>query len=697
MNLLPQKHLVTLCMLLLLHTGVPLVAQEIDIERIRREKIEDILRIQDTRTIFDSKLKRFLSDSDPVIRIQATFACASLQDTATLSQLITNLEDESDLVQHNAAFAIGQTAISLSEQGRKDLEQELLTVRIPRTKAAARLIEELGKFGSITGLNDLMTRIGNFFPPEYHHALTMSIARFAIRGISSDDAVRYLLRFTHPREQTTWEVMYALQRTGRSLLIEQDLDNIALHYTHDDPLVRLNLATLLGKVQDPARSLEPLEKMASFDGDWRVRVNALKALSTFDLRGKPWYQTAFRRAMSDGNMYVRLTAIESFASTGLSRDVDEPALRETFDWLEAMAKNKDLEFDWHLQAASAFSLAKLEGQAALAHLPSSAYPQPLLQAAILEAWGETGSPLVLDSLLSYCSPPQYRLYRAALDGLSRLSVISRNPETVEKTYSAALAALEERDLAVVTTAASLLGDSLFRRSSSVVPLIRTLSSMRIPDDIEAMQEIISTLGKINDTRAMNILRAQLSQPDRSVIVAATTALEKITGQSWASSVPAWTQPLFTDFDFKYLRSLPDSIPAKIETAKGNINVILYKNAAPFTVMGILKLSTQRGFYRGLKFHRVVPTFVIQGGDPQGDGWGGPGFTFRSEFSDYTYGTGTIGIASAGKDTEGSQFFITQSPQPHLDGRYTIIGRVVSGMTAVNEILVDDRIYEFSPR
>jgi cyclophilin family peptidyl-prolyl cis-trans isomerase len=93
----------------------------------------------------------------------------------------------------------------------------------------------------------------------------------------------------------------------------------------------------------------------------------------------------------------------------------------------------------------------------------------------------------------------------------------------------------------------------------------------------------------------------------------------------------------------------------------------------------------------------VPTFVIQGGDPQGDGWGGPGFTFRSEFSDYTYGTGTIGIASAGKDTEGSQFFITQSPQPHLDGRYTIIGRVVSGMTAVDEILVDDRIYEFAPR
>jgi len=697
MNFPRIRYLAIPYLLLVSHTSVLLFSQENDIARIQREKVEDILRIQDTRTIFDSKLKRFLSDPDPVVRNQATLACASLQDTSTLSQLVRNLEDESDLVQQTAAFAIGQTAIFLSEQGRKDLEQDLLTVRIPRTKAAARLIEELGKFGSIAGLNDLMTRIGNFFPQEYHDALTMSIARFAIRGISSDDAVRYLLRFTHPRDQTTWKVMYALQRTGRSPLIEQDLDNIALHYTHSDPLVRLNLANLLGKVHDPARCLEPLEKMASFDGDWRVRVNALKALGTFDLRGKPWYQTAFRRAMSDGNMYVRLTAIEGFASTGLPRNAEEPVLMDTFDWLEAMAKNKDLEFDWHLQAAAAVSLAKLEGHAALSHLPSSAYPQPLLQAAILEAWGETGSPSALDSLLPYCSPGQYRFYRVALDGLWRLSLISRNPEVVEKTYAAAIAALEERDVAVVTTAASLLGDSLFRRSTSVAPLIRTLSSMRVPNDIEAMQEIIGTLGKMNDTRAMEILRAQLGQPDRSVILAASTALEKITGQSWASSVPSWTQPLFTDFDFKYLRSLPDSIPAKIETARGTINIILYKNAAPFTIMELLKLSTQRGFYRGLKFHRVVPTFVIQGGDPRGDGWGGAGFTLRSEFSAYTYDTGTIGIASAGKDTEGSQFFITQSPQPHLDGRYTIIGRVVSGMSVVNEILVDDRIYDFAPR
>jgi peptidylprolyl isomerase len=88
--------------------------------------------------------------------------------------------------------------------------------------------------------------------------------------------------------------------------------------------------------------------------------------------------------------------------------------------------------------------------------------------------------------------------------------------------------------------------------------------------------------------------------------------------------------------------------------------------------------------------------VIQGGDPRGDGWGGPGYEIRSEFSPLTYETGTLGVASAGKDTEGSQFFITQSPQPHLDGRYTIFGKVLSGMDVVNRILVDDRIFDVKP-
>ena len=88
---------------------------------------------------------------------------------------------------------------------------------------------------------------------------------------------------------------------------------------------------------------------------------------------------------------------------------------------------------------------------------------------------------------------------------------------------------------------------------------------------------------------------------------------------------------------------------------------------------------------GSTWHRVVPNFVVQDGDPRGDGWGGPGFALRDEVNPARYETGTVGMALSGPDTGGSQFFITHSPQPHLDGTYTVFGRVVSGLAALDAI------------
>jgi cyclophilin family peptidyl-prolyl cis-trans isomerase len=157
--------------------------------------------------------------------------------------------------------------------------------------------------------------------------------------------------------------------------------------------------------------------------------------------------------------------------------------------------------------------------------------------------------------------------------------------------------------------------------------------------------------------------------------------------------PRYLQPGYVDLDFEYLDSLPETILVSLQTIRGDVTIELTKSAAPFTVMNFLKLSTRRGLYRGTTFHRVVPNFVVQGGDPRGDGWGGPGYSIRSEFSPSTFGEGVLGMASSGKDTEGSQFFITQSPQPHLDGRYTIFGRVVSGMDVINRIRKEDRLFD----
>ncbi len=128
--------------------------------------------------------------------------------------------------------------------------------------------------------------------------------------------------------------------------------------------------------------------------------------------------------------------------------------------------------------------------------------------------------------------------------------------------------------------------------------------------------------------------------------------------------------------------------AIIETDKGNIVLELFENDAPDTVANFVKLIN-KGYYNGLKFHRVLPNFMVQGGCPVGNGTGGPGYTIKCEINPRKHLAGTLSMAHAGKDTGGSQFFIDHSPQPHLDGVHTVFGQVIEGMDVVNAIRQGD--------
>ena len=133
-----------------------------------------------------------------------------------------------------------------------------------------------------------------------------------------------------------------------------------------------------------------------------------------------------------------------------------------------------------------------------------------------------------------------------------------------------------------------------------------------------------------------------------------------------------------------------ALVAVFETSKGQVRAALFPDDAPLTVANFVNLA-QRGFYDGLRFHRVVADFMIQGGDPTGTGRGGPGYTFADEFSPRRKhdAAGTLSMANAGPGTNGSQFFITHGPQPHLDGRHSVFGRVVSGQEVVDAVAPGD--------
>ena len=132
--------------------------------------------------------------------------------------------------------------------------------------------------------------------------------------------------------------------------------------------------------------------------------------------------------------------------------------------------------------------------------------------------------------------------------------------------------------------------------------------------------------------------------------------------------------------------------ATVETDKGTIQIKLYPEHAPKTVNNFVALARD-GFYDGLTFHRVIPNFMIQGGDPNGTGTGGPGYRFEDETAGnpLTHQTGVISMANAGPNTNGSQFFITHAPQPHLNGRHTVFGTVTEGQDVVDSIQQGDKM------
>jgi cyclophilin family peptidyl-prolyl cis-trans isomerase len=207
----------------------------------------------------------------------------------------------------------------------------------------------------------------------------------------------------------------------------------------------------------------------------------------------------------------------------------------------------------------------------------------------------------------------------------------------------------------------------------------------------ARAAVISALAEYGTPDAIDGIRPALSDKDWAVRVRAAELLTKLdpSGDHQQAIRPVPAAPI-ASYDDPGLAAPPTSPHVFIETAKGTIEFELAVLDAPQTSRSFVTLA-RKGFFNGLQVHRVVPNFVMQDGDPRGDGEGGPGYTIRDELTERPYLRGTVGMALSWRDTGGSQFFITHSPQPHLDGRYTAFGHVVNGMDVVDRIQVGDTI------
>jgi cyclophilin family peptidyl-prolyl cis-trans isomerase len=250
--------------------------------------------------------------------------------------------------------------------------------------------------------------------------------------------------------------------------------------------------------------------------------------------------------------------------------------------------------------------------------------------------------------------------------------------------------LEESDVIIRATAAELLSE-LPPDSANTEALSKALKvALRDKELNDAALAILDALAKQKNKNANLAIEAAWASTDHLVRRKAVDSL-KATGAGDFSSRSGPVQTRNTTADYqRAISRIGKPVHAIVLTTKGAFTIEFQPEDAPLTVDNFVQLAKQK-YFNGITVHRVVPNFVIQDGDPRGDGNGGPGYSIRCEINELSYERGAVGMALSGKDTGGSQWFATHAPQPHLDGGYTVFGKVIRGMDVVDNIVRGDVI------
>ncbi|MBI4428956.1 MAG: peptidylprolyl isomerase [Ignavibacteriales bacterium] len=669
---------------------------------------KEILKLQDQRSVGDSRLRVFLNHSSPKLRYRAAIACANIQDSSSMSFLTPLLKDSDASVRSAAAFALGQ----IGARSAKELLLEALKTE-QEVSVASRLLEALGRIGDGATL-DFMVE----YAPKKQNLegyLAIALARFALRNVKSERSVWLSFDLLQqPNVEIQWKALYALWRAAPLGVIDVEvskrLDHLQRLTASPSVDVRIHLATLMGRSKSSAaiEILQALERAERSRKDWRVQVQVVRSMGVH-IPQVPELLGILIFYLDSPNHHLKIASLQAvsvLSAENVRTSEHAGGLREKLVNLSKTG-NQDSEAvrgEVLVALGKHFPEELSKSVALLASSESTSF----LKSKFLEGLSFNASGNTLDIFLDRLTDESSRVSMAAWDFIKRLFA-PRPASLVGKDYpgwseiehvlqTKISTSLSRGDMGVSTLVAGALSDSSFRsvlkrndiRATIVRDLVHAYERFSTPNDVEAMQSILAALGAMKDTAACSTLEKALRDPDRTLANEAAKALERITGRNYSELIPRATTPMHTDYDWQTYEAIQVNQRVVLETNRGSISIQLFKDHAPFTVLNFVKLI-KKGFFDGLSFHRVVPNFVIQGGDPRGDGWGGPGYSIRSEFSLVSYDRGTVGVASAGKDTEGCQFFITHSPQPHLDGRYTVFGAVVEGMDVVDQLQVGDRI------
>ena len=614
-------------------------------------------------------LRDRLNADDAGVRARAAFALASVQDTSAIPGLLSLLRESIPFVQIDAALALGQMPPASVPDAPL-----LRTLGFTRdAQVQRRLIEALGK----TGTDSSLRRLVRLRPPQAAE-LALAVARYGMRGVTDSTATRWLLeRLRADDPWTRRNAAYALGRVEALAAGRADTIRAVLNDTAPDDPAAMHLLRALGTAGDAADAPRLADWLRTAP-DWRTRVEAARGLSALSPADES--RSALVAALNDGHPLVARTAAETLAGLDWSPD----RVAAVGAWLDAHPRR------WRVTAPLLLGLARNGRSQRVLNTVGRwrAERSPVAYAAGLPALAPLDRPRADTMLHAALRHDDMRVAAAAMQALTARWERTR-PSTAGATFKRLSAAVHRGDPALLYHAAPVLADSAFASMGAADTLTATYRTLSTPDDLEGMTTVLEALGTLGGPTAETTLHDALDHPHHAVRDAAAQGLSAATD----STVTAAAKPLpeTPSIDWGALQELGTHPRLVLETNRGTVTIELDTEQAPQTVQAITRFA-RSGRYDGVPFHRVVPNFVVQGGDfARRDGFGGPGVFLRTEATRIGHRRGTVGMASAGTDTEGSQFFVSHSMQPHLDGSYTAFGQVTDGMDVVDRLRVDDRI------
>lgn len=618
-------------------------------------------------------LRTLLNDRDPIVGSNAAYSLGLLRDSASVPLLAASLNG-TPRVARESAWALGElgaparSVILKAMAGPPTDDARTMQLLLAAAKLRPIPVAELRRYLAMTDKPHLQWAaayaIARFRAPAGVRDLITLGANAQFVRASLDDARRAsAAQMAVPTAIPTAEayVSPALGRQRARAEIARGLAKTAA----GDSLGDIAFTALLGLVGDS----HP-----------HVRINAVRSLGTYGARARSSVVSATR----DADANVRIAAAQS---TGTVLD---SALA---GWTPLWQNDTSLMYRASLLASATRAGARLTALNSWITHRDWHY-----RSAALSASGASpDTSVVRRSARAMSKDPDARV-RASAYGLLGGNDTVALPAAV---HAALVGGLSDPDAYARATA---LGNLAAHARASDVPAAlasygRSLADSGNDARIAAIQYLAAAWRK--DSASFSpALRQQLSalRPSDDPLVRAAAESASVFSR-WPSTSGnprelSWYQNIVATYVLPALQGRTQR--ATIRTGRGDIVLELFGADAPITVWNFMNLA-RTGYYKGTGFHRVVPNFVAQDGDPRDDGNGGPGYAIRDEMNPRRYDRGALGMALSGPDTGGSQYFMTHSPQPHLDGHYTVFGRVLRGFPALDALVQGDRILSIAVR